>query len=72
MKNFQMNAKVCVEYDKSTVRPGPEFKCSQCGTWFKKLLYWTSKKFNPEQEYQMVFLCGAECSLKVYGESRIK
>ena len=67
-----MNVRDFVEYDKSTVRPGPEFKCTQCGRWFKKLLYWTSKKFNPEQKYDIMMLCGPKCSLKSYGESRIK
>ena len=65
-----MNVKVCVEYDKSAVRPGPEFKCSECGKWFKKLIYWTSKKFNPEQKYGIIMLCGAKCSLKSYGKGR--
>ena len=56
MKSLQMNARVSVEYDKKTVRQGPEFLCSECDTWFKKLVYWTSKKFNPDQEYKMIFL----------------
>ena len=66
MKNLQMNVRVFVEYDKSSVRPGPEFKCSECDTWFKKLKYWKSKKFNPDQEYQMVFLCGPKCATENY------
>jgi len=70
MKNLRMNVRVFVEYDKSTVRPGPKFKCSICGKWFKKLLYWTSKRFNPDQEYQMVFLCGAQCAVEADGKSR--
>ena len=70
MKNLPMNVKVCVEYDKSSVRPGPEFKCSECGGWFKKLIYWISKKFNPEQKYDIMMLCGPKCSLKSYGKSR--
>ena len=61
-----MNVKVCVEYDKSSVRHGPEFLCSECGSWFKKLIYWKSKKFNPDQEYQMVFLCGPKCATENY------
>ena len=64
-----MNAKVCVEYDKQTVRQGPEFLCSECNTWFKKLIYWTSKKFNPDQEYQMVFLCGPKCATENHGRN---
>ena len=66
MKNLQMNVKVCVEYDTKSVRHGPEFLCSECGSWFKKLIYWTSKKFNPDQEYQMVFLCGPQCATEKY------
>jgi len=66
MKNLQMNAKVFVEYDTKSVRHGPEFLCSECGSWFKKLIYWTSKKFNPDQEYQMVFLCGPQCATEKY------
>ena len=66
MKNLQMNVKVCVEYDSKSVRHGPEFLCSECGSWFKKLIYWTSKKFNPDQEYQMVFLCGPQCATEKY------
>ena len=58
--------KVCVEYDTKSVRHGPEFLCSECGSWFKKLIYWTSKKFNPDQEYQMVFLCGPKCATEKY------
>ena len=61
-----MNVKVCVEYDTKSVRHGPEFLCSECGSWFKKLIYWTSKKFNPDQEYQMVFLCGPQCATEKY------
>jgi len=70
MKNSQMNARVFVEYDKESVRPGPEFKCSECGTWFKKLIYWTSKKFNPNQKYGIIMLCGPRCALEAYGKSR--
>ena len=66
MKNLQMNAKGFVEYDTKSVRHGPEFLCSECGSWFKKLIYWTSKKFNPDQEYQMVFLCGPHCATEKY------
>ncbi len=66
MKSLQMNARVSVEYDKKTVRQGPEFLCSECDTWFKKLVYWTSKKFNPDQKYQMVFLCGPQCATEKY------
>ena len=66
MKNLQMNVKVCVEYDSKSVRHGPEFLCSECGSWFKKLIYWTSKKFNPDQQYQMVFLCGPQCATEKY------
>ena len=35
-------------------------------TWFKKLIYWKSKKFNPDQQYQMVFLCGPKCATENY------
>jgi len=66
MKNLQMNVKVCVEYDSKSLRHGPEFLCSECGLWFKKLIYWTSKKFNPDQKYQMVFLCGPQCATEKY------
>jgi len=66
MKNLQMNVKVCVEYDSKSVRHGPEFLCSECGSWFKKLIYWASKKFNPDQKYQMVFLCGPQCATEKY------
>ena len=63
-----MNVRVFVEYDKSRVRPGPEFKCSECDTWFKKMMYWASKKFNPLQKYGIIFFCGPECSLKHYNK----
>jgi len=64
-----MNARVFVEYDKSSVRPGPEFKCSVCGNWFKKLLYWLDKKFNSDQEYKMIFLCGPKCATENHGRN---
>ena len=66
MKSLRTNVKVYVEYDKSSVRPGPEFKCSECGKWFKKLLYWLDRKFNPDQEYRMIFLCGPQCATEKY------
>ena len=62
MKNLQTNAKVFVEYDPLSSRPGPEFKCAVCGNWFTELLYWIDKKFHPKQKYQVTFLCGAKCS----------
>ena len=61
-----------MEYDKSTVRRGPEFKCSVCGKWFTRLLYWLDKKFNPSQSYKLMFLCGPKCATENYGKSRIK
>ena len=69
MKNLQMNVKVFVEFDKSSLRPGPEFKCSICGKWFKRLLYWIDKKFNPDLEYDMVFLCGPKCATENHGRN---
>jgi hypothetical protein len=63
-----MNVRVFVEYDKRSVRPGPEFKCSECDTWFKKMQYWASKKFNPIQKYGIIFFCGPACSLKHYNK----
>ena len=70
MKNSRMNARGFVEYDKSRVRPGPEFKCFECGGWFKRLLYWSSKQFNSEQKYDIMFLCSAKCALEKYERNR--
>ena len=64
MRNLRMNVKASAEFEPGTVRPGPEFYCNQCGAWFKKMLYWSSKRFNPEQKYGIIFFCGPECSLK--------
>ena len=69
MKNLQMNVRDFVEYDKSSVRPGPEFKCSECGNWFSRLLYWLDKKFNPDQEYKLIFFCGPKCATEKYERS---
>ena len=63
-----MNVKASAEFKPGTVRPGPEFYCSECGTWFKKMLYWASKMFNPDQKYGIIFLCGPKCSLKHYNK----
>jgi hypothetical protein len=62
-----MSVKGYAAYKPGTVRPGPEFLCSVCGTWFKKMLYWKDSKFHPEQKYRMHFYCGAKC---VNGEDR--
>ena len=76
MKNLQMNVKVFVEYDPFTVNPGtnedprPSFQCIECGTWTKDMKYWLSKKFNPDQKYQMVFLCGPQCATEKYERQR--
>ena len=67
MRSLQMSVKGYAAYKPGTVRPGPEFLCSVCGTWFKKMLYWKDNKFHPEQEYKMHFYCGAKC---VNGEDR--
>jgi len=66
MKNLQMSAKVYVEYKKEDLREGPEFRCSVCRQWFKKLLYWKDRKFHAEQEYRMIFFCGPACSTEDY------
>jgi len=51
------------------VRPGPEFKCSECGNWFSRLLYWLDKKFNPDQKYNLIFFCGPKCATEKYERS---
>ena len=69
MKNLQTNVKACVEFDRKFVRPGPEFRCYNCGKWFTRLLYWTAKQFNPQQKYKLQFLCGSVCATEKYERS---
>ena len=74
MKNLQMNAKDSVEYkkgedyDPKSVRPGPEFKCFNCGTWFdgNEWKYDLSKHWYPSLKYKINFLCGPVCSNEIY------
>jgi hypothetical protein len=78
MKSLQMNVRDFVEYNRAYVEPGtnedprPSFKCIECGSWTKDMKYWLSKKFNPDQEYQMVFLCGPKCATEKYERERGK
>ena len=69
-----MNVKVFVEYDKSTVRPGPEFKCFNCGEWFNgnDWKYSLSKKWYPSLKYNINFLCGPVCSNELYPKYKDK
>ncbi len=81
-----MNVKASVgykegeDYDPKSVRPGPEggtapnFKCFNCGTWFdgNEWKYTFSKHWYPFLEYKTNFLCGAECSGKIYEKYKEK
>ena len=69
MKNLLMNVRACVEYNKSCVREGPQYKCYVCKQWFDKLVYWLDKKFNPDQKYRIIFLCGPQCATEKYERS---
>ena len=74
-----MNAKVFVGYKKGedynpkTVRagklgsPNPEFKCFNCGTWVDNMKYILNRRWYPRAglKYNMNFLCGPECSVKI-------
>ena len=55
-----------IDYDSTTVREGPEFKCYMCGRWSNHMKYVLHKKWYPFLKYNMNFLCGPKCSLKAY------
>ena len=75
-----MNVKVFVEYKKGVdynrkrVRPGPEFKCFNCGEWFNgnDWKYSLSKKWYPSLKYNINFLCGPICSNELYPKYKDK
>ena len=75
-----MNVKVFVEYKKGvdynpkSVRPGPEFKCFNCGEWFNgnDWKYSLSKKWYPSLKYNINFLCGPICSNELYPKYKDK
>ena len=86
MRNLRMNAKVYVgfkkgvDYDESSVRPGPkggtapEFKCFSCNKWFdgNEWRYKLSKAWYPFLKYKINFLCGPKCSLEIYEKHKDK
>ncbi len=55
-----------VDFDPTTVRKGPEFKCYVCGKWSDHMKYMLYKQWYPFLKYNMNFLCGPKCSLKAY------
>ena len=62
------------DFNPKSVRPGPEFKCFQCGDWFdgNTWRYTFAKHLYPFLKYPINFLCSPGCSSKASEEHKDK
>ena len=78
MRNSRMSVRVFVAskhgFNPKSVRPGPEFKCFQCGDWFdgNTWRYTFAKHWYPFLKYPINFLCSPRCSSKASEEHKDK